>query len=167
MLLINSCVFLGGMILMIVLINLYKTLNLQPNFKPICDFKFSKVKYKKSTDKVYAFFDISVREQHTFFVDFPVLFKFYSDTRFKSKVRINYKSKPKGKIEEIINKRIVFETRTEECIHYINDIIVGQIFFEIEMDTEYGTPIIEFHILENKLCKLGKEYKIEIKFPEK
>jgi hypothetical protein len=165
--LIELLILLSGMIVMLLLLRFYRSLKVKTIGKPICDFKFSSIKYKKRGEKQYALFDVHVPDRHTFFVDFPVLFRFYSDHRFKSKIKINYKSSTKGKREEIVNKTIIFETKTQESIHYINDIIVGEIFFEIETNIDYGSPMLEFSILENSLCKLGKEYKIEIIFPNK
>jgi len=165
MLLINTSIFICGMIIMLVLLKIYQSLSIKEEEKPTCDFKFSSIKYKKNNDTTTAFFNVKVSNKHRFFIDFPVLFKFFSDNRFKSKIRINYKSSVKGSREEIINKTIIFETKTQEYIHYINDIIIGELFIEIEVRTDYGKPIIAFSILENKICKLGKEFKIEISFP--
>ena len=53
-----------------------------------CKFKITNPKYKSKGNKKYATFDVIVLNNHTFFVDFPISFKFYSDNRFKSKIKL-------------------------------------------------------------------------------
>ncbi len=60
----------------------------------------------------------------------------------------------------------MFEQDTKEHVYYITDVILGSIDFEIEMDIDYGQPIVSFEILENSLCRLTEEYHLEIKFPD-
>ena len=167
MLLVNAAIFLAGMVIMFLLLRFYKSLFKKEEEKPACNFKFSKIKFEERGEKQIAKFNISVSEKHTFFVDFPILFRFYSDNRFKGRVKISYRAAAVAQKEEIINKTIVLETKTEECIHYLDDIIVGKIYFEIELTSEYGKPIIEFEVLENKNCRLENEIKLVIKFPDK
>jgi len=150
---------------MLLLLRFYKNLIKIKEKRPVCVFKISKVKYSQRDIKKIANFNISVDKEHSFFDDFPVLFRFHSNTRFKGKIKINYRAVVNSKREEIINKTIRLETQAKEYIHYIDDIIVGRIYFEVELETEYGKPIIEFIILENKICRLNKEYKLEIIFP--
>ena len=92
MLLLNAGIFILGMVIMFLLLRLYKKLVRKKEAKPECDFKFSKIKYRQRENKQTASFNLSVSEKHTFFVDFPILFKFHSDTRFKGKIRITYKA---------------------------------------------------------------------------
>jgi hypothetical protein len=167
MLLINAGIFLAGMLIMLLLLKFYKSLFKEKEEKPLCDFKFSKVRYSEKGKKQIAKFSASISDKHTFFVDFPILFRFYSDNRFKGRVKISYRAAAVAQKEELVNKTIVLQTKTEECLHYLDDIIVGRIYFEVELEASFGKPIIEFEILENKNCKLDKELKLAIKFPEK
>ena len=54
----------------------------------------------------------------------------------------------------------------KEHIYYINDVIVGSIDIEIFTNTQYGRPKIIFEILQNNMCHMTKEHKLEIVFPE-
>jgi hypothetical protein len=98
--------------------------------------------------------------------DFPIAFRFYSDEKFKSKIKITYKVSSDDEIEIIFDKIVEFEDNTKEHIYYINDVIVGSIDIEIYTDSIYGKPTINFEILQNNLCHMTKEYKLEIKFPK-
>lgn len=152
---------------MLLFFRFYKSLKIKKDKdKPVCDFKISKPDFSDKNNKRFANFTVGVSEKHIFFRDFPILFKFFSDNRLKSKVKITYKTAKKSRREEIINKTIIFNFKSEEYIYYINDIIIGKIYIEIELDIEYGNPIIEFIILENNTCKLDKEYKLQIDFPK-
>jgi len=162
-------IFYGSIffILLIITLFLYKTLK---ELKPptnICRFKISKIKYYQSIhNRKFANFSVYIKNKDAFFSDFPVLFKFYSDQRFKSKIRISYSTVKDEDLEEILNKTVQFETKTKSYTYYINDIIVGKIDIEIELLVDYGYPIIEFEILKNNFCKLMNEYKKVIKFPK-
>jgi len=167
--LVNSLIFLGVLITIFVLYKVYRSLKINENKikeKEKCRFRISKPSFKNGSLKKYAHFTVFVDNKHTFFVDFPVVFRFYSDTRFKSKVKIKYSTPNNERVEEIINKEVVFETKTKESKRYINDIIVGKLEFEIELDVDYGHPIIDFEIMKNPLCELREEHKLTIKFPK-
>ena len=162
--LLNALLFIGITFINIILYLLLKSLR-DDNKKDKCKFKITRPKYKSKGNKKYAKFDVVVLNNHTFFVDFPISFKFYSDNRFKSKIKIRYSTMSDSEPEEIINKNIIFETKTKEHTYYITDIIIGKIEIQIELLIDYGNPIIEFEILENQLCDLSKEYKLELIFP--
>jgi hypothetical protein len=163
----NALIFSGVLLIIIFLYRFYKSLELKNKIK-ICDFKLSKTKFREEGDKRFAKFSVSLKDKNQFFIDFPVSFRFYSDTRFKTKIRITYEAVKSGREpEEIINKCITFETKSLECIHRINDIIIGQIDIEIVLKPYYGDPVIEFEILENNLCKLQNHFKKIIEFPKK
>ena len=167
--LVNSLIFLGVLIIIFVLSGVYKSLKIKEEKKrekEKCNFRISKPNFKNGDHKKYAFFTVFVDNNHTFFIDFPVAFRFYSDTRFKSRVKIRYSTPNTQRVEELINKEVIFETKTKESKRYINDIIVGKLEFEIELDVDYGHPIIEFEIMKNPLCALRKEHKLTIKFPK-
>lgn len=167
MLITNALIFAGTLLLIIFLRCLFKNL-CKVNKEKICDFKISKPKFRKEGDKQFAKFTVSLKDKNQFFIDFPLLFRFYSDTRFKTKVRIKYEALKSGRDpEEIVDKLITFEHKTIECVRRINDIIVGVIEIEIELKTQYGYPIVEFEILKNKLCKLKRPFRRIIKFPKK
>jgi len=129
-----------------------------------CGFKISKPKIKKCDGKKIAYFSVYVKDYHKFFIEFPVLFKFYSDYRFKSTIKIGYSIPGDKDVEQIFKEDIEFIGKTKEYVYYLTDIILGKLDIEIEAETEYGSPIISFEILENKVCKLKKEYILEIKF---
>ena len=167
--LVNSLIFLGVLITIFVLSKVYKSLKIREEKKreiEKCNFRISKPNFKNGCHKKYAYFIVFVDNKHTFFVDFPVVFRFYSDTRFKSKVKIRYSTPSNQRVEELVNKEVIFETKTKESKRYINDIIVGRLEFEIELDVDYGHPIIDFEIMKNPLCDLRKEHKLTIKFPK-
>lgn len=167
MLITNALVFVGTLILILFLNCALKRL-FKTDQRKICDFKISKVKFREENEKQYAKFSVSLKDKNQFFIDFPIAFRFYSNTRFKSKVKIKYEALKSGRLpEEIIDKTITFETKTIECIRRINDIIFGEIEIEIEIKSCYGYPIIEFEILENQLCFLQRPFKKIIKFPKK
>lgn len=156
-------IFLGLLTLLIILLFASKKLN--SSISNDCDFKLSKTKFRREEEKQFAKFFIKLNNKTKFFIDFPVSFRFYSNSRFKSKIYIKYKTLKTGReSEEIINKIIEFEEKTVEHIYKITDIIVGEIEIDIELKTFYGDPIIEFEILQNDLCDLKKSFKKIIKF---
>jgi len=162
---ISLILFFVGLFIIFLMIRYLNKIKLIP-IKPVqCNFKISKIKYYKSVhNRKFANFSVNIRKMNTFFVDFPISFRFYSNSRFNSKIRISYSTLNSEYPEEILNKNIQFETKTKEYIYYINDIIIGKINFEIEVLIDYGDPIIEFEILQNDLCTIMKEYKTTIKF---
>lgn len=163
----NFLIFLAVITGIILLFRFYKSLKIEkPKKKDECDFKISNPRFCAIEDKQIARFIISSIDKHAFFVNFPIMFRFYSDIRFKSKVKIKYKAARKDKLEKIVDKTVIFETKTIECKRMIDDIIVGAIYIEIAIQPEYGYPIIEFEILHNDYCCLDKSYKKIIKFPK-
>jgi len=162
----KTIILFGIIIIIFVLIKYIKKLNKSLHTREICKFHISKPKFKSYNDKKYAYFDVLIRNKDTFFVDFPVMFKFYSNSKFKSRIKIIYTTPGAPEVEEIINKDMIFAGRVKEHIYYITDIIIGKIKIEIELKIDYGQPIISFEILENSLCELLEEHKIEIKFPK-
>jgi len=132
--------------------------------KKSCNFKITKPRIKQHDNIKTATFNIYVKNYHKFFIEFPILFKFYSNFKFKSRIKIGYSLPGDDLKEEIFKEEIEFVDQVKEHYYKINDIILGKIHIEIECETEYGKPIISFEILENCLCKLDKIYKLEIKF---
>jgi hypothetical protein len=165
--LVNFLIFVSVLLLIFVLLRVYKSLKIvEHKEKEKCKFRISKPRFSNGGPKKFANFTVYVDNKHTFFVDFPISFRFYSNTRFKSKVKISYETPSSGKNEELVNKTVTFETKEQESKRFITDIIVGKIDFEIELDVDYGHPRIDFEILENPLCDLRKEHKLTIKFPK-
>lgn len=167
MLITNALIF-AGTLLIILFLSCFNRRFFKAIRKKNCDFRISKTRFREHDQKRYAKFTISLKDKNQFFIDFPLAFRFYSNTRFKAKVKITYEALRSGRNpEQLVDKIIEFETRTVECKKRINDIIVGEIEIEIELNPYYGNPIVEFEILENNLCILKRPYKKIIKFPKK
>jgi hypothetical protein len=130
-----------------------------------CRFKILPPKYTIDGLKKHACFNIIVEKKHKYFINFPLLFKFYSDSKFKSDVRIYY-STPGDKRQLILDKQIEYISKTKEYTVYITDVIMGKILIEVELDVDNGNPLIGFEIMQNSTCKLTKEHKMDIVFPE-
>lgn len=166
--LITNALILVGVIIITILLNTFWIRLRRERREKICNFKLSRPKFREDGDKQYAKFTVSLKDKNQFFIDFPLAFRFYADTRFKTKVKIRYETLKSGRpSEEIIDKIIRFESKTIESIKRINDIIVGEIEIEIEIKPYYGTPTVEFEILKNNLCILQRPFKRVIKFPKK
>ncbi|MFW6310705.1 MAG: hypothetical protein ACOC1K_00555 [Nanoarchaeota archaeon] len=130
-----------------------------------CRFKILTPKYSIDGNKKIANFDIIVEKTHRYFINFPLLFKFYSDKKFKTKVKISYTVPGDSEYQELLNKEIEFEYKNREYVVYITEVVVGKINIEIELEPKFGNPMIEFEIMENSTCKLLKQHKLELKFP--
>jgi hypothetical protein len=134
-----------------------------------CRFKILSPKFTIKGNKKHVSFNIIVEKHHRYFINFPLLFKFYSDSKFRSEVKAYYTISEDNKDLKknlILDKKIEFIDKTKEYIIYITDIIMGKIMIEVELIIEEGNPVIGFEIMENSTCTLMKEHKIEIKFPE-
>jgi hypothetical protein len=129
-----------------------------------CRFKITPPKYRIEEEKKYASFSIIVEKRHRYFINFPLLFKFYSDSKFRTIVRIYYSASGE-KRQMLLDKEIEFFTKSKEYIVYITDVIMGKILIEIELEVDKGSPIIGFEIMQNSTCTLMKEQKLELKFP--
>ena len=129
-----------------------------------CRFKILEPQYTIDGLKKKATFMILVEKRHRYFINFPLSFKFYSDSEFKSMVRIFY-SVPNYPRQKLLEKYIEYISKTKEHIVYLTDVVVGKVVLDIEIEIETGSPTIEFQILENSTCDLKKEQKLIIKFP--
>ena len=138
---------------------------LEDKAKNPCRFKILPPKYTISGNKKYACFHIVVEKNHRYFINFPLLFKFYSDRKFRARVKAFY-SITKENRQIILDKEIEFISQTKEYIVYITDIIMGRLLIEVELEVEEGSPIIGFEIMDNSTCTMMKEQKIEIRFPD-
>jgi len=130
-----------------------------------CKFKILPPRYSTEDGKKIATFGIIVEKRHRYFINFPLLFKFYSDSHFKSMVKITY-STPDEEKQLVLDKYIEFTSKIKDYIVYITDVIMGKIIIEIVLDVDQGDPIVGFEILENSTCELTKEQKIELRFPD-
>jgi len=130
-----------------------------------CRFKILPPKYKINGNKKYACFSIIVEKRHRYFINFPLLFKFYSDSKFRTMVKVFY-SIPGEDRQMILDKEIEFISKTKEHIVYISDVIMGKILIDIELEIDSGSPIIGFEIMQNNTCTLMREHKLELKFPQ-
>jgi len=133
------------------------------NVKNPCRFKILPPKFVINGKDKHAYFNIIVEKKHRYFINFPLLFKFYSNQNFKTSVKISYTSDDESQI--LLNKVIEFSSKVNEHIVYITDVIMGRITIEIDLLVDYGNPIIGFEIMQNSTCDLTKEHKLELKFP--
>ena len=131
-----------------------------------CRFKILDPKYVIEGKKKTATFEIIIEKQHRYFINFPLSFKFYSDQKFKTLVKISYTNPAESVGSQLLlDKWIEFTNKTKEHIVYITDVFVGKVIIEVMLEVDYGNPIVGFQILENKTCDLTKEHKLELKFP--
>jgi hypothetical protein len=165
----NTLIFVSVLWLMAETVKFYRKLDKPskiPAKKP-CNFNITSPKFTARDNKKFATYSVMMNEKHhMFFIDFPVIFKFYSKENFKSKVKIVYRVPKDPIVEEILNKDMLFTGNVKEHKYFITDIIIGKIDIEIELNISYGNPVIEFEILPNDMCEMLKPCKIEIKFPE-
>lgn len=129
-----------------------------------CKFKILSPNYTVDGPLKHVTFNIVVEKRHKYFINFPLLFKFYSDARFKADVKVFYSTPGEAK-QLILDKQIEFISKTKEYIVYITDVIMGKIIIEVDLEVDRGSPIIDFEIMENSTCKLMKTHKLIIKFP--
>ncbi len=132
----------------------------------LCRFKILSPKYNVKGNTKRACFNIIVEKKHRYFINFPLSFKFYSEQEFKTTVKVNYTTPGEAEPQIILDKIIDFTSKIKQHVVYITDVIMGKITIDVELEVEYGTPIIGFEILENSTCKLIKEHTLELKFPK-
>ena len=163
-------VLLGVMVLLSVLliISLIRK-PLEWKVKTPCKFKILPPKYRVEGSKKYASFNIIVEKKHRYFINVPFGFKFFSKNPFKIDVKIYY-SVPEDDREMILDKRVEFRpsvrNESKNFITYITNVIMGKILIDIEIEVDEGNPTIEFEIRENSVCRLVKEQKLLLEFPE-
>lgn len=132
---------------------------------PICNFSVTRPVYENEGSVRTAKYSVYTKNKDRYFRDFPLGFKFYSDQKFRSKIKITYNISGDDEIEVIYDRIVEFDEYTKEHIYYMNDVIVGSIDIEIYTDSQYGIPTILFELLQNNMCHMIKEHKLEIKFP--
>jgi hypothetical protein len=133
-----------------------------------CRFKISPPKYWEDGSKKFASFNIIVEKKHRYFINVPFSFKFFSLKPFKADVQIFYSVPDEPKETLLPKQRIEFRpserNESKQLTTYVTNVIMGKIIMEIELEIEEGSPIIEFEIKENSVCKLIKEHKLELNF---
>lgn len=133
-------------------------------YRNLCNFKILPPKFGKKDGIKWASFSIAIEKKHKFFINFPLLFKFYSDSSFISDIKIFYKVSGDDK-KKVLDKEIEFREKAREHIVYITDVILGELLIEINVRViEGGDPIVGFEIMKNSTCDLKKEYKMELDF---
>jgi len=130
-----------------------------------CRFKILPPKYRVEGNRKYASFNIIVEKKHRYFINFPLLFRFFSDSKFRTYVKIFY-STPDEERQLLLDKEIEFIAQTKEYTVYLTDIIMGKISIDVELEISNGSPHMEFEIMENSTCTLMKEHKLSLNFPE-
>jgi len=164
--LVNAGIFLGLLIVAIFLLLFIQKLYDKSDVNK-CRFKITAPRYKKVKNKRTARFSISIIGDKTaFFTDFPLVFRFFSDTRFKTRVKVKYSNGTCKEWEEILNRIVIFEQSGKEFICPITDIIPDEIHIELEIDPIYGYPNATFEIRANDLCDMSSELTKEINFPK-
>jgi hypothetical protein len=131
-----------------------------------CGFKILPPKFDIVGTRKKVSFQIVVEKRHKYFINFPLKFRFYSEKKFKADTKIYYAT-PGENRQLILDRQIEYTSKTKEYVVYITDVIVGKILIDVELDIDIGaSPTILFEIMENSTCRLVKEHKLEIKFPE-
>lgn len=162
-----NLILLAAVIVGIIL--LLKQLNKPESEKykiPICNFTITKPHFEINNTIRIAKYSVYTKNKDRYFRDFPLGFKFYSDEKFRSKIKITYNISGDDETELIYDRVVEFDDNAKEHIYYMNDVIIGSIDIEIYTDSQYGKPTIEFELLQGNMCHMDKDHKLEIKFPE-
>jgi hypothetical protein len=164
--LLNCILLLLVIIVITLLIRQLRKPKLEKDILPVCKFSISKPKFETVGKEKRATYRVFSYNKDRYFRDFPISFKFYSTEKFRSKIKIMYTSSGDDEIETIYDRVVEFDTNTKCHIYYINDVIIGSIDIEIYVDSYYGSPTILFELLQNNMCHMIKEHKLEIVFPK-
>lgn len=143
----------------------FKKPDVDKSILPTCKFFISKPAYEIDGTTRIAKYNVYTKNKDRYFRDFPIGFKFYSDEKFRSKIKITYNVPDDDDIEVIYDRMVEFSDNSPEHIYYINDVIVGSIEIEIFTESVYGKPSILFELLQNNMCHMDKDHKLEIVFP--
>jgi len=131
-----------------------------------CKFKVQSPKYSVEGNSKRARFSIIVEKRHRYFINFPLLFKFYSEDSFKSYVKITYTTPGEDEQQVLFDRIVEYTSKVKEHVVYITDVVMGKITIEVLLEVTKGNPIVGFEIMQNNTCELVKEHKLELKFPE-
>lgn len=164
--LLNLILLLSVLFAILLLLKQLRKTNVPESILPVCNFNITKPQYEIEGSIKIAKYSVITKNKDRYFRDFPIAFKFYSDKKFRSKIRITYTISGDDEVEVIYDRVVEFEDYKKEHIYYINDVIVGSIDIEVYTDSQYGQPTILFELLQGNQCHMDREHKLEIKFPE-
>lgn len=161
--------FILLLVIIVTVILLYRQLkqsDIDRQILPDCKFIITNPEFEIENTVRVAKYKVFSKIKNRYFRDFPLGFKFYSNEKFRSKIKIIYNVENDDEKEVIYDRIVEFDDTAKEHIYYINDIIVGAIEFEIYTNSYYGKPTIDFEILQSNICHMTKDHKIKIEFPE-
>lgn len=164
--LINIILFLFILVTIILLYRQLKNSDIDRKILPTCKFTITKPEFEINSSIRIARYSVITKFKNRYFRDFPLGFRFYSNEKFRSKIKITYTSTGDDEIETIYDRIVDFDENVTEHIYYINDVIIGSIDIEIYTNSYYGKPTIGFEILQSNICHMTEEHKIEIIFPK-
>jgi hypothetical protein len=128
-----------------------------------CIFKIQHPRIKKKGNKRIVSIEIEVSKQYRYFINFPILFRFFSnkpDTL--THISIYYIIPESNKKELLYKKQLCLSEEVIEFQAHITDIIIEKIVIEMDIDLIKGNPLISFELLESDSCK-EENHKVEIK----
>lgn len=163
--LLNFILLLAVLLAILLLLRQLRKPDVDKYILPVCRFSISKPHFEIDGAERIAKYSVFSKNKDRYFRDFPIGFKFYSDDKFRSKIRITYTVPEDDEVEVVYDRMVEFEDNTKEHIYYINDVIVGEINIEVYTLAQYGKPTVLFEILQSNMCHLDKEHKLEIVFP--
>ena len=112
--LLNFILFLISVLLIFLLVRQIKKPNLHQYIKPNCKFSISKPIYEINNNTRIAKYTVVSKNKNRYFLDFPIAFRFYSNEKFRSKIKITY-TIPGDEDEELIYDKLVeFEDNIKE-----------------------------------------------------
>ena len=162
---VNVILLLIIVIILVILYRQVKKTRVDQFILPDCKFIITKPEFEINNNTRIAKYSVISKNKNRYFRDFPIGFKFYSNKKFRSKIKISYTVPRDDEVEIIYDRIVEFSDNIKEHIYYINDVIVGSIDIEIYTETDYGKPTIGFEILQSNMCHMSKDHKIEIVFP--
>lgn len=164
--LLNLILLLAVILAIVILIRQLRKPNVDKYLIPTCDFKITYPEFQKEDNIRIAKFNVITKNKDKYFRDFPIGFKFYSDQKFRSKIKISYNISGDDEVEIIYDRIVEFDENIKEHIYYMNDVIIGAIEVEVYTESQYGKPTILFELLQSNTCHMGREHKLEIVFPD-
>jgi hypothetical protein len=163
--LLNLILLLSVILAILLLLRQLRKPNIDKAILPVCRFSISKPTFEIDRQTKIAKYSVFTRNQDRYFRDFPIGFKFYSNEKFRTKIKITYTVSGDDEVEVVYDRMVEFDDIAKGHIYYINDVILGSIDIEIYTDSHYGTPTVLFELLQNNMCHMDKEHKLEIVFP--
>lgn len=163
--LLNLILLLSVILAIFLLLRQLRKPHIEKEILPICRFSISNPRFELNGETKIAKYSVYTRNKDRYFRDFPVGFKFYSNQKFRSKIKITYTVSGDDEVEVIYDRMVEFDDVAKDHIYYINDVIIGSIDIEIYTDSHYGAPTILFELLQSNMCHMDKEHKLEIVFP--